>query len=227
MPYFLQHRHGQLREHMDGDCDVQRLERTYTQFSVVNQLLAGWQIVYKTYLQPVLSSGHTRLLDIGSGGGDLARQLAAWAARDGYSLEITMSDPDARAYRYAAKRALPPNVRLLGSHSAELLAAGERFDVIVSNHLLHHLTKEELESLCADSQQLATKLVVHNDIRRSDLAYLGFSLSKLFFRRSFVTNDGLRSIRRSYTRTELEQISPNGWRVETLFPYRNLLLWRA
>lgn len=227
MPYFLHHRQGQLREYMDGDCDLRRLERTYAQFSVVNQLLAGWQTLYKTQLQPVLEKGPTRLLDIGSGGGDLARRLAAWAARDGYALELTMSDPDARAYTYAKNRALPPNVRVLRQHSAELLAADERFDIVVSNHLLHHLSPEELRGLCRDSQALASQLVIHNDIRRSDLAYLGFTLSKLFFRGSFIADDGLRSIRRSYTRGELEQLSLPEWRVETLFPYRNLLLWEA
>ena len=166
------------------------------------------------------------MLDIGSGGGDLARRLAAWAARDGYTLELTMSDPDARAYAYARNRAFPPNVRVLGQHSAELLAANEQFDIVVSNHLLHHLNQEDLEGLCRDSQALASQLVIHNDIRRSDLAYLGFTLSKLFFRGSFITDDGLRSIRRSYTKRELEQLSLPDWRVETLLPYRNLLIWK-
>lgn len=226
MPYLLRRRQTELLEHMDDPhCDLERLERTYSQFSVVNQLVAGWQLVYRRFLRPLMVRQPISLLDIGSGGGDVARQLAHWARRDGLELRLTLADPDGRAFRYAKSRALPPNVRLVRGHSRDLANAGERFDVVTSNHLLHHLSKAELKGLCQDSAQLARHLALHNDICRSDLAYLGFALTWPLFRKSFITADGLRSIRRSYTPAELAKVAPSAWRVETFAPYRNLLLW--
>ena len=210
-----------LSEHMDDpSCDARRLENTYRHFALVNRAIAGWRGVYKRLILPQRPA---RLLDIGCGGGDLARQLAIWAKRDGLELSITAIDPDPRALSFARARPAPPTIKFIEAHASDL---NETFDVVISNHVLHHLTAEEVAALCATSARLATNLAVHNDIRRSDLAYLGFSLTAPFFRNSFITYDGLRSIRRSFTRAELAALAPAGWRVERAFPYRNLLVYR-
>jgi 2-polyprenyl-3-methyl-5-hydroxy-6-metoxy-1,4-benzoquinol methylase len=208
----------------DPTCDVKMLNATYRHFHVVNQFVAGWHRIYERYLRPHLTSGSS-LLDIGCGGGDVIQKVATWARQDGLELDITGIDPDVRALTYARGRAFPPNVKFYRASSSDLLQSGERFDVVISNHVLHHLRNDEVYTLCKDSEQLASKLVLHNDIRRSDVAYLGFTISKLFFWNSFVTEDGLRSIRRSFTPRELLEIIPEHWQVKALFPYRNLLVW--
>lgn len=229
MPTFaLRHRNTYLRERMDDpDCSLEQLEATYTQFSVVNQLVAAWRSVYSRFLTPELAQRPCTLLDIGCGGADVARRLAYWADRDGYSLAITGIDPDARALAYARSRSLPANVRLCQAHSSDLVTQRRQFDFVISNHVLHHLSETELKTLCADSVKLANHAALHNDIRRNDLAYAGFALTRLFFHKSFITEDGLTSIRRSYTRLELANLAPAGWQVEPLLPYRNLLVYRA
>ena len=42
-------------------------------------------------------------------------------------------------------------------------------------------------------------------------------------RDSFLHSDGLLSIRRSYTASELEAVVPDGWQVRTQRPFRLLL----
>lgn len=216
-----------LRERMDDPaCNLERLHATYRQFSAVNQLFAAWRAVYARYLRPQLTGSPATLLDIGCGGGDLARKLATWAARDGLELHITAIDPDERAFEYARAQPSAPNVTFCQALSSDLVATGEQFDVVVSNHLLHHLQDEELKNLCRDSERLATNLALHNDIRRSALAYAGFTATRLFFRDSFIVEDGLTSIRRSFVPQELQTLAPPGWTVEGAFPYRNLLVYR-
>ena len=87
----LRVRDTQLRELMDDpDCDLAGLRHTYAQFRVVNRLVAGWRRVYRQRIRPLLRTGQTTtLLDIGSGGGDVARTLARWARRDGFALAVT------------------------------------------------------------------------------------------------------------------------------------------
>ena len=223
----LAKRAAHLRERMDDPaCSLERLHATYRQFGAVNRIFAAWRSVYTRYLRPQLGGEPATLLDIGCGGGDLARRLAGWAQRDGLELHVTAIDPDERAFAYARAQPSPPNVTFEKAFSSEIVAAGEQFDVVVSNHLLHHLTDTELRGLCRDSERLATKLALHNDIRRSALAYLGFNATRPFFRDSFIVEDGLTSIRRSFAPAELLGLAPPGWTVEAMFPYRNLLIYR-
>ncbi|TFD50197.1 methyltransferase domain-containing protein [Cryobacterium frigoriphilum] len=217
-------------EIMDGpDCDPERLDRTYADFHVVNLAVSGWRSMYCRSIRPGLSTTRpSTLLDVGSGGGDVSRCLARWAARDGLRLEVTAIDPDVRAHTWASAQPPVPGLSFRRALSSELVAEGARFDFVVSNHVLHHLSAAELQGLLADSRALARRGVLHADIARGRLAYLGFSLGTWpFFRRSYIRADGLTSIRRSFTAAELRRVAPAGWTVRRAHPYRLELRWRA
>lgn len=197
------------------DCDPQALDNTYRQFAVINRMLSGWRRIYVREVRPFLAASPqpVRLLDIGAGGGDLAALLARWAARDHLALHITGIDPDPRAAAFAGRRSAVPGLSFRQAHSADLVSEGRRYDFVISNHVLHHLDAGQLQELLAHSQVLAGKAVLHNDLRRSPVAYALFSAAALPFRHSFIRADGLTSIRRSYTRPELAAIAPPGWVV--------------
>lgn len=225
MPLFLRKRALDLREKMDDPaCDPALLYATYARFGAVNRMFSGWRVLYRRYLKPrMIPGGRYRLLDVGFGGGDIPYRLVRWAERDGAQLFVTAIDPDPRALLYARTLPTSPQVRFERAHSSELALRGETFDFVISNHLLHHLSLSELGGLCADTSRLGG-VVLHNDIARTDLAYLGFAaLTGPFFRGSLITPDGLTSVRRAYTRGELARAAPGGWRVARPYPYRLLL----
>ena len=210
----------------DPACDPEKLRNTYAQFGTVNALVSGWDKVYRRFIRPFAAArSHTHLLDVGSGGGDLPRKVARWAVRDGVNLSITAVDPDERATAYATSQPHPENVTFRRASTGDLVRAGESFDLVTSNHLLHHLSKEEVETICLETAQLSTGLVVHKDLERADLAYAGFAALALpLFRRSFIAHDGLISVRRSFTKDELQEVAPQGWRVEHTVPFHLLLI---
>ncbi|WP_245674323.1 class I SAM-dependent methyltransferase [Actinoplanes rectilineatus] len=224
-PPGLARRDTEAREFMDApDCDPGRLDRTYRQFRTVNRLVSGWRRVYRQWIRPRLDTERpTTLLDIGFGGGDIPRALTTWAARDRLVLHTTAIDPDDRALRHVA--GLPARgVHFEQASSADLVARGDRFDMVISNHLLHHLDATAMEALLADSRALARGLVLHNDLARHPAGYHLFAVATLpLARGSFVHQDGLLSIRRSYRRPELQTVVPTGWRVTSMFPQRLLL----
>ncbi|TDW73312.1 methyltransferase family protein [Curtobacterium sp. PhB25] len=207
----------------DPDCDPRALARTFRRFALVNALVSGWRSAWRTHVVPALPvHGRARVLDLGCGGGDLARAVVRWAASDGFDVEVVGVDPDPRAIDAANRRA-PRGVTFRQQSSGDLVTAGERFDVVVSNHVLHHLGDDERNGFLADSEALASGRSVHSDIRRSREAYRAYALaSPLVTAGTFVRVDGLRSIRRSFTLAELRDTLPTGWRAERASPHRVL-----
>ncbi len=228
MPVYLRHRQPELIEEMDKpDCNPDKLFRTYRHFASINSFLAGWRRIYTAYLKPQMGNRQDTysLLDIGFGGGDIPFALSEWAQADGINLEITAIETDQRALEYVQHLPENEHVSFLNCSSSDLVKKHEQFDFVISNNLLHHLSESETSELISDSSFLAKKLVVFNDIKRSDLGFMLYhAYSRLFFRNSFVTVDGLASIKRSYTHTELAQLTTTGWRVESLYPFRLLLI---
>ena len=214
------------RELMDDPhADDQMLERTYERFSLINAVISRWRAVYRQDIRPRAQTRPIRVLDVGAGGGDVSRAIAAWARRDGLDVQVTALDADARAIRWARRRG--GGVEYRCAYTRELVSADESFDVVISNHLLHHLTGDELSAVLDDCVRLAGDggLVIHRDIERSRFAYLGFAAATWPFARtllagSFIRVDGLISIRRSYTAAELTSIAPSGWHVRRAFPAR-------
>lgn len=227
----LSTRDERLTELMDDpDCDPERLRRTLQRFRAVNGAVSRWGRVYRTHLRPTLAraEGAARILDIGCGGGDVLRRLVRLARRDGFAVEGVGIDPDPRAHEVARGGERIDGVSFRRARSEELVAAGERFDVVVSNHLLHHLDAASFGGVIADSEALATHLCVHSDIARGRAAYGAFAVASApLAPGTFLRVDGLRSIRRSYTREELAARLPRGWRAEQPTAFRLLAVHRV
>ncbi|MHC6593723.1 class I SAM-dependent methyltransferase [Arthrobacter sp. C152] len=229
MGLLLRRRAIESVENMDRpDCDARLLENTYRQFGAVNRALSGWRGLYRRELRAVVPDPRRPLtvLDVGCGGGDLAVMLAGWAQRDGRALHVTGIDPDPRAAHFASRRPPLPGVEFRQAHTSDLVGEGRTFDVVISNHVLHHLAPDELQQLLAHSELLAARKALHNDLVRSPAAFALFSVAALPFRHSFIREDGLTSIRRSYKPSELAAVAPPGWSVGMSSAFHQVLTFR-
>ncbi|MGN6219493.1 MAG: methyltransferase domain-containing protein [Microbacterium sp.] len=227
-------RDDDLAELMDDPaCDEVTLAATLRRFGTVNRLVSGWGTVYRTRLRPNLArlGRPARVLDIGSGGGDLIARLAAAAHRDGLDVAWTGIDPDPRAHAVATARGPLPGVTFRCADSAALVEEHEAYDAVLSNHVLHHLG-DALPAFADESLALSRGIVLHSDIARSRRAYALYAVGITpFAPGTFLRTDGLRSIRRSYTRPELaaalQRAQPDAWRVDTPAPFRLLAVGRG
>ena len=230
-----------VRELMDDpDCDLETLHRTYERFTLINALLSDARGIYRRDILPRArqNGDPVRVLDIGAGGADVARDVLARARRDRVSLEVVAIDPDPRAAEWAEQQSPVVGLTLRSAHSSELVdelrSDGDRFDLVMSNHVLHHLDEAQLEVLLADSEKLVRPggRVVHADLVRSRLAYAAFAaatwpLQPWLLRGSFIRPDGLASIRRSFVPRELAALAPAGWRVRRVAPWHQHLEFSA
>jgi 2-polyprenyl-3-methyl-5-hydroxy-6-metoxy-1,4-benzoquinol methylase len=224
----------ELEELMDDPaCDPQRLRATLRRFGTINRLVSGWGTVYRTRLGPHLRSlgRPARVLDLGSGGGDVVVRLAGLAAAEGLDVRWTGIDPDDRAHAVAVERGAPANVEFRCADASALVAAGDTFDAVLSNHVLHHLGRHTASFLSA-SRELSEGIVLHGDIARSRSAFGLYAVGITpFAPGTFLRTDGLRSIRRSFTATELQRtldgIDAGAWSVESPVPFRLLAVGRG
>lgn len=228
MPLFLSNREPQLREKMDEpDCELITLRNTYEQFGTINKLLGGWDKIYRNWIRPVLlkESGTASILDIGCGGGDIIRALSKMTMEEGLEVSFTGIDPDLRAIDFSREKNHDHFSEFIACTSADLVDMQQTFTIVISNHLLHHLNDENLKNVCKDAEQLAARLVIFGDIERSDLGYGCFrAIAPIVFKNSFIAEDGMISIRRSYRSDELGDKLPPGWEVYTQFPFRLLAI---
>ena len=234
MPILLRKRETKLPELMDlDDCDPARLANTYRQFRTINGMFSQWRTIYKRFIRPELNrissedNRPARILDIGFGGADIPLAIHAWAKKDGFDVDILAIDPDERALNYASKLDLPSSITLEASHLWDVLKRGDTFDISLSNHLLHHLPDVSVAEILDQTAAVTTGTALHNDIERSDLAWLGYPLVVApFFRNSFVLYDGTLSIRKSRTRSELAAVIPVNWTIVPVFPFRLVALYQ-
>ena len=219
----LSNRAENLRELMDNpNCDRVKLFKTYLEFALTNRLLAGWQRIYARLIRPRLRAGEkSTLLDIGFGGGDIARTLATWARRDGFELEISGIEQDARALAYVASLPKCAGVSFREASLADLRREKLAFDFVISNHVLHHITNQEMALFRDQVETLTRRVAIMNDIARSPLGYFIFaSTAQLILHKSFSVPDGLTSIRRSFTRDELQSALGPRWNVKNAPMFR-------
>jgi 2-polyprenyl-3-methyl-5-hydroxy-6-metoxy-1,4-benzoquinol methylase len=195
----------------------------------MNPIFGNWDQVRRKFIVPFArkhSLSNLRILDIGCGGGDVLIRLVKQLKIQGLTIDALGIDPDPHAETFRKKYVdILPEIRFKKAWSHEVDGP---FDLIISNHVLHHLNELELESLKNECYRLSNGLVLLNDLSRSSLAYVLYSSVAwpLHFN-SFAWVDGRISIKRAYLKTELAKIFAENWTVKGHGLFRNLLLFDA
>ncbi len=224
----------------DPHSDRRRLERTLAQFARINRVFSRYGAALRgPILHDAAAAGLKRfsVLDVGGGGGDIARRLVDDARRRGFNAEVTILEADPRVAAYArCMCATYPQITVQEGSALELPPAHtpaaastpgeEAYDYVISNHLLHHFRDEDLPELLRRMCMAARRLVIANDLLRSRPAAVAFAaLARLCFPDSFAAFDGALSINKGFRPPELRAALARAGltapaRVYTLIPGR-------
>jgi 2-polyprenyl-3-methyl-5-hydroxy-6-metoxy-1,4-benzoquinol methylase len=216
--------------------DTNRFQRTIRQFRLINYLLSASNRLMREHFFSIMEKDPDRiytLLDVGAGGCDIAVRAACEARQRGLKLNITALDNDKRILpiAYQAIRDYP-EIRIVEGNALDLSRLGS-FDFVFSSHLLHHLAWDDIK-IFLDSIIAQTRLAfVMNDLKRSNMAYLGFTIfSWLLTPRSYHFHDGRLSIRRGFLPEELRNFIRSNFpnrtiQVEETYPARVVLLGKT
>jgi 2-polyprenyl-3-methyl-5-hydroxy-6-metoxy-1,4-benzoquinol methylase len=190
----------ELPELMDGDCSYEDFRSCLRSLEQVNRWLLGYRPTM-TWLKrlPHGLRDPVHIVDVGSGGGDLLRQIAGWARRSGIAVQLTGIDLNPYAAR-AAVESTPKDLRIAWVTGDALAYEPEKpVDIVVSSLMAHHLEDEEIIALLQWMEATAQLGWFINDLERSEWSCRMFEwVGRMVEWHRFVRHDGPVSFRRAF-----------------------------
>jgi SAM-dependent methyltransferase len=163
-----------------------------------------------------------RLLDVGCGSGDLPMWLRARTSPSLMAVGVDL--------KWLHLRQAPAEVRCVVADARSLPFASNTFDVVTASLFLHHFNEGEVAAVLRELFRLTRRVLVVNDLRRARVPYVfGRLVFPLLFRSRVSVADGMLSIRRAFTRIELEAAFAEAGIPATIrqtWPYRLLAVAR-
>ena len=154
-----------------------------------------------------------RILDVGSGLGDVALALVRDARRRGVTLEVTCLDRSEQMLALARRAtADDPALTFVRADGEALPFADGAFDVVTCTLALHHFDPDAARSLLRELRRVARLTPLVCDLRRSRAAWAAVWLWSRTSRNRLTRHDAPLSVRRAYTPAEaLGLARESGW----------------
>jgi 2-polyprenyl-3-methyl-5-hydroxy-6-metoxy-1,4-benzoquinol methylase len=172
------------------------------------------------------------ILDLASGGGEVALQVANKAIQTGLRVRVAGCDCSPVAVDEARRRAshfpnLPIEFFIQDVFAGEL---SQSYDVVMCSLFLHHLDEPQAISLLRRMGNAARRMVLVDDLRRSRLGYwLAWAGSRMLSRSPVVHKDAPLSVAGAFTPEEAVKMAAEAGLTnatfETHWPLRYLLKW--
>jgi SAM-dependent methyltransferase len=196
----------------------------------VNHRLGGARALLRgidPFLQSTPPGSVCEILDIGTGGGDLAAAMVEHGRSRGLRVDVTAVDRDPAAAALAAREA-PRGVRVLQADAFSLSFPRQSFDLVTASLFLHHFRPAEAAALLSIFRRLARRGVVINELRRHRIPWAFIAMAGRVTRRSpMFVHDAALSVLRGFTESELLALAADAGApdapVRRLWPYRLLL----
>lgn len=153
------------------------------------------------------SSRVVHILEVASGRATVLQAAAKALLRRGAKPTLTLLDRSERHFPAAGDwdAALPAPEKLVGDALRIPLVDGS-VDVVSCCLFLHHLDEHEAESFLREALRVARVAVVVNDLERTPVHYALARVHALVDGSRISRHDGPVSVRRAYTKAELERI---------------------
>jgi len=185
----------------------------------------------------VLMAKHERLdrvsvMDVACGGGDVPIGVVLAAKNHGIQVDLTLMDrsPTALATASRAAAAVGIDCQTIRADTLSNLPRNE-VDVVTNSLFLHHLSEPaDVISVLRDMREIARRMVVISDLRRSRLGLIAAKTAcRLLSRSPIVRHDGPASVRAAWTLDELSDFAAQAGmseaKIQPCWPWRMLLTW--
>jgi len=225
-------------EIIDGPKPVPFAEMTCCMMDIsrVNGLFGG-RLVTMVHVRRLLAAlpadRPITVLDVGTGAGDIPREVVRWARRHGRRIRVFALDRSADTLTIAARNVRKyPEITFLRGDALALPIRPGAVDLTISAMTLHHLEPDPGVRYLAEMDAAARVGVVVNDLVRSRIAHVVVWLITRFVTRSAIArHDGPLSVLRSYTPDEVQSLCEKAGMLDASvvhhWPYLRLCAVRA
>lgn len=201
---------AQLSEWMDEPCSHSDLGACLRDLARVNRITLAYRPTLQWLDYAVQRSPKQRplhIVDVGCGGGDMLRRIEGWAAREQLAIRLTGIDSNPLAIRIAREvTPIDSTIQWVAGTMNAIDSASDPIDFVISSLFTHHLADDQIVRFLIWMERVARGGWFINDLRRSRLSCLGFTIMATAARwHRFVRHDGPVSIRRAFLRAEWEQ----------------------
>jgi SAM-dependent methyltransferase len=185
---------------MDGDCSYEDFRDCMRSLETVNRWLLGYRPTLAWLKQlPHKSHDPLHIVDVGSGGGDFLRKIAAWARRRGIAVQLTGVDLNPYAAR-AAVESTPKDLEITWVTGDAMVYRPEKpLHIVVSSLVAHHLEDEEIVALLRWMEANVQVGWFINDLERSKWSSRMFGWVRWHW---LVRHDGPVSFRRAFRKED-------------------------
>jgi len=193
---------------MDEPCSYEDFQACLVDLGQVNRLTLSYRptLDFLDRLVTVIKPRQIlRIVDVGSGGGDMLRCVERWATRRGVGVELTGIDLNPYAAR--AAKELSPAASAINWMTGDAFTYTKPVDIVLSSLFAHHLEEAEIVRFLAWSEAVAQRGWFVNDLCREAKPYRLFGvLAKVMRWHRFVQHDGPVSFRRSFREDDWERM---------------------
>ena len=194
----------------DLSCEGEIIDKTLRELDVINHWLGGNQVTINglsSLLSDIDKKRPLTIADIGCGSGDMVARISRWGERTSRSVEVVGIDANPNIVNYARTHSRNQRISFETLNILDDEFSRRKFDIVVATLFMHHFTNTQLVQIFGSLGRQTTIGFVVNDIHRHPLALHSIKLlTSLFSRSSMVIHDAPLSVRRAFTRADLESI---------------------
>ena len=197
-------------------ADAGELEANLRDIAFANARLGGTAPVVRALRRfSATPASARRVLDVGSGAGDVPLALVRDGARRGVQLHVTCLDHSEQMLAIARRAtAADPALSFVRADGAALPFGDGAFDVVTCTLALHHFEPDGARALLRELRRVARLSPVVCDLRRSAVAFAATWLWSRTSRNRLTRHDAPLSVRRAYTPQEALALARDaGWRA--------------
>jgi 2-polyprenyl-3-methyl-5-hydroxy-6-metoxy-1,4-benzoquinol methylase len=149
-----------------------------------------------------------RILDVGTGGGDIPLSIMRWARQRGLELKVTALDSTPIVAEIARERVRrEPAIEVVLGDLFGLARGEERFDYVIASLFLHHVRPDQTIDALRACDRLAVRGLIISDLRRSWPSLVAVTLLTLVVADFVARHDGPLSVRRAFRVHELRDLA--------------------
>jgi len=209
----------------DPGLDPRVYQQVLADLSRVNRWTLAARPTLDFLSRAVGAKRHFRLLDVGSGQGDMLRIIARWAKRRGIAAQLVGIDLNPKSAANAS--AATPATLAIDFCTGDYRDVTGPLDIIVSSLVAHHMDDVSLQAFIRHMEAHAVHGWLINDLHRHRFSHLFYPLlARLLRVHAIVREDGTLSIARAFRAADWRsilaeaEVPPDAARIVRRFPFR-------